>query len=238
MHELQAGDVVCCRLRLKPQEEHLLLDLMERGVTIIPSATSQLASRSKVFQARIFHPMMIPGTAAVYDLHDLLGIISRYQGTAINQVILKHDRKNGGLGIHLFKEPENIFTLAANNVIPFPFVLQPFIAGSRDVRVIIVGDYIEAYQRINPDNFRNNLHCGGKAVRWDLSEEQIALCQEVMIRGAFPYAHIDLMLTDDDTAYLTEINLRGGIRGAAITPQAYGRKIEKLQLDLLEKIFN
>ena len=236
MHQLRTGDIVCCRLRLKPQEEHLLLDLVERGVTVIPSATSQLASRSKAFQARIFHPMMVPGTAAVYDLHGLLGVISHYQRTAINQVILKHDRKNGGLGIHLFKEPEDIFTLAANNVIPFPFVLQPFIADSRDVRVIILGDYIEAYQRINPDNFRNNLHCGGKAIRWELSEEQLALCQKVMIRGGFPYAHIDLMLTDGDTAYLTEINLRGGIRGAAITPQVYGKKIEKLHMDLLEKI--
>jgi ribosomal protein S6--L-glutamate ligase len=236
MHQLHTGDIVCCRLRLKPQEEHLLLDLVERGVTVIPSATSQLASRSKAFQARIFHPMMVPGTAAVYDLHGLLGVISHYQRTAINQVILKHDRKNGGLGIHLFKEPENIFTLAANNVIPFPFVLQPFIANSRDVRVIILGDYIEAYQRTNPDNFRNNLHCGGRAIRWELSEEQLALCKNVMARGAFPYAHIDLMLTDEDTAYLTEINLRGGIRGAAITPLVYGKKIEKLHLDLLEKI--
>jgi ribosomal protein S6--L-glutamate ligase len=178
---------------------------------------------------------MVPGTAAVYDLHGLLGVISGYQRTAIERVILKHDRKNGGLGIHLFKDPEDIFTLAANNGIPFPFVLQPFIADSRDVRVIILGDYIEAYERINPDNFRNNLHCGGRAIRWELSDEQIALCQQVMIRGAFPYAHIDLMLTD--TTWLTEINLRGGIRGAAISPQEYGRKIEDIHRDLLQKIF-
>jgi glutathione synthase/RimK-type ligase-like ATP-grasp enzyme len=234
IHELQEGDIICCRLRLKPQEEHILLDLMERGVTLIPSATSQLASRSKAFQARIFHPMMVPGTLAIYDLHSLLGVISHYQKAAIERVVLKHDRKNGGLGIHLFKDPEDIFTLAANNVIPFPFVLQPFIADSRDVRVIILGDYIEAYQRINPDNFRNNLHCGGIAARWELSDDQIALCQKAMVRGAFPYAHIDLMLTD--TAYLTEINLRGGIRGAVISPQEYGRKIEDLHKDLLQKI--
>ena len=180
--------------------------------------------------------MMIPGTVSVYDIHGLLDVLSRYKRTAIQQVILKHDRKNGGLGIHLFHDPEDIFTLAANGVLPFPFVLQPFIVDSRDVRVIILGDYKEAYQRINPDNFRNNLHCGGKPIRWELSADQMALCNTVMLRGSFPYAHIDLMVTDDDTAYLTEINLRGGIRGAVITPQEYGRKIEDLHQDILQRI--
>ena len=234
MDELQAGDIVCCRLRLNPREEHLLLDLVERGITLIPSATSQLASRSKVFQARIFHPMMLTGTTAIYDIHGLLGAISLYKKAAIDRVILKQNRKNGGLGIHLFKDSEDIFTLAANNLIPFPFVLQPFIADSRDIRVIILGDYIEAYERINPDNFRKNLHCGGRATPLTLSEEQISLCRQVMIRGAFPYAHIDIMLTDDNTAYLTEINLRGGIRGAAVSPQEYGKKIKTINNILLQ----
>jgi glutathione synthase/RimK-type ligase-like ATP-grasp enzyme len=234
MDQLQAGDIVSSRLRLKSQEEHLLLDLVERGVKLIPSATSQLASRSKTFQARIFSSLMVPGTEVIYDVHCLLGVISQYRRMKIEQVILKHDRKNGGLGIHLFRDTEDIFTLAANNVIPFPFVLQPFITDICDVRVIILGDYIEAYQRANPDNFRNNLHCGGKSTRWELSEEQIALCRKAMVRGGFPYAHIDLMLTD--TTYLTEINLRGGIRGAAITPQMYSKKLEILHLDLIEKM--
>jgi ribosomal protein S6--L-glutamate ligase len=235
MHQLQAGDIVCCRLRLKTHEEYLLLDLMERDIKILPSATSQLASRSKTFQVRIFSPLMIPGTMAIYDLHGLLNVISQYRRCKTEQVILKHDRKNGGLGIHLFQDIEDIFTLAANDVIPFPFVLQPYITDCRDVRVIILGDYIEAYQRTNPDNFRKNLHCGGKAARYELSEEQFALCQEAMLRGGFPYAHIDLMLSDDKT-YLTEINLRGGIRGAVITPQMYGKKIENLHRNLLENM--
>jgi ribosomal protein S6--L-glutamate ligase len=235
LHQLQAGDIICCRIRLKAQEEHLLLDLVERGITLIPSATSQLASRSKAFQARIFSSLMLPGTSVIYDVHGLLGVISQYQRMKIERIILKHDRKNGGLGIHLFKDTEDIFTLAANNILPFPFVLQPFIANIRDVRVIVLGDYIEAYQRTNPDNFRNNLHCGGKASPCELSGEQRALCRTAMIRGGFPYAHIDLMVTDDGT-YLTEINLRGGIRGAALTPHTYCRKVESLHQNLIEKI--
>jgi len=236
MQDLQAGDIVGCRLRLKSQEEHILLDLVERGIKLFPSATSQLAGRSKVFQARIFQSLMAPGTYAVYDIHGLLDVISLHKKNKITRVVLKHDRKHGGLGIHLFRDPEDIFTLCANNVLPFPFVVQPFFDNSRDIRVIILGDYIEAYQRSNPDNFRNNLHCGGKSCRWELTATQEDLCRKAMTRGDFPYAHIDLLQTTDGMIFLNEINLRGGIHGAMITPRHYGEIISGLHEEAFNKM--
>ncbi len=209
---------------------------MERGVKLFPSATSQLASRSKVFQARIFQSIMIPGTRAVYDIHGLLDVISLYQNSNTKQVILKHDRKHGGLGVHLFQDVEEIFTLCTNNVLPFPFVLQPFLADSRDIRVILLGEYLEAYQRSNPNNFRNNLHCGGKSTPWQLLEKQKDVCEAAMYRGAFPYAHIDLLLAPDETVYLNEINLRGGIHGASITSSSYLEIIDKIHEEELKKL--
>ncbi len=234
--EAASGDIICCRLRLKYEEEHLLLDLVERGVILIPSATSQLASRSKTFQARILAPFMIPHTRVIYDIHGLLETVSLYGRNNIEKVVLKHDRKNAGLGIHLFRDIEDVYTQAANNVLPFPFVLQPFVEGSRDVRVIIIGTYIEAYERSNPDNFRNNLHCGGNADPVSLSPEQLDFCRRIMERGGFPYAHLDLMLTGDNETYLAEINLRGGIRGAAIDPGSYRDKVRALENRLLETV--
>ena len=178
---------------------------------------------------------MLPQTCAIYDIHGVLEALSIYQRARKKALILKHDGKNGGLGIHMFKDPEDVFTLCANNVIPFPFVLQPFVADSQDIRVIILGDYIEAYQRTNPDNFRNNLHCGGTASRVNLSAEQTAICRSAMERGGFPYAHIDLLITPDDRIYLNEINLRGGIHGAEISAQGYRKQIEKLHKEALER---
>ncbi len=232
--EAASGDVICCRLRLKYEEEHLLLDLVERGVILIPSATSQLASRSKTFQARILAPFMIPHTRVIYDIHGLLETVSLYGHHNIEKVVLKHDRKNAGLGIHLFRDIEDVYTQAANDVLPFPFVLQPFVDGSRDIRVIIIDEYIEAYERSNPDSFRNNLHCGGNADPVSLSPEQHDFCRQIMERGKFPYAHLDLMLTRDNETYLAEINLRGGIRGAVIDPGTYREKVRALENRLLE----
>ena len=235
-HELQAGDIITCRLRLKYGEEHILLDLSERGIRLIPSATSQLASRSKCFQARLLEALMVPHTVVIYDIHRLLQTVSLYGKHGIGKVVLKHDHKNAGLGIHLFRDIEDIYTHAANNVLPYPFVLQPFVKNSRDVRVILIGEFIEAYERNNPHNFRNNLHCGGKATPIKLDTKQLQICKTAMERGGYPYAHLDLMLTKTGETYLAEINLRGGMKGAEIDTKSYRAKITAKKEALLKSL--
>ncbi len=237
-HELQAGDIITCRLRLKSGEEHLLLDLLGRGVQLIPSATCQLSSRSKSYQARLLASLMIPQTAVIYDIHGLLQTVSLFGQHDIGKVVLKHDRKNAGLGIHLFHDIEDVYTQAANNVLPYPFVLQPFMQNSRDVRVIIIGDFVEAYERKNPHNFRNNLHCGGESLPVELSSEQLQLCEAAMERGNYPYAHLDLMITEEGATYLAEINLRGGMRGAVVDSRTYKAKIAEQEDKLLACLIN
>ena len=220
---------------MKPSEEFLLLDLVERGVVLYPPALAQQVCRSKVHQAEIFSRFMLPHTRAIHDQHDILAAVNLYDQHGISKVVTKLDRKNAGMGIHLWQSIEDVFAQASLGVLPFPFVVQPFLAQSRDIRVIILGDYREAYSRHNPNNFRNNLHCGGRSEPFVLSGEQWRLCHTVMERGKFPYAHIDLMV-HGVTSYLAEINLRGGIRGAAITPVAYREKMEALHSEALEKI--
>lgn len=221
---------------MKPNEEHLLLDLVSRGINLFPSATSQLASRSKVYQARIFKDFLLPHTLAIYDAHQLLEAISHYNANGIKKSVVKQDRKNAGQGVHLFNSPEDIFNLSATGHLPFPFVLQPFKNGCSDIRVVILGDYLEAYRRNNPNNFRHNLHCGGTATPVSLNQSEKELCTEVMQRGGFPYAHLDLLKLPDGTTCLTEINLRGGIRGALITPEEYSLKIEKIHTKYVENL--
>ncbi|MCK5515616.1 MAG: hypothetical protein KAI39_01985 [Desulfobulbaceae bacterium] len=235
-NQLSASTVVCTRIRLKTGEEHLLTDLAERGVTLIPSATAQLASRSKVFQTRLFSDYMLPGTCAVYDIHTLLEAIPFYRKQKINQVVLKRERKNGGLGVHLFPDIEDIYNQVTGGVFSLPFVIQPFQPDSRDIRVIILDDYLEAYERKNDYNFRKNLHCGGQSTPVKLNEEQISFCREIMARGRFSYAHIDLLLTGEQEYWLTEINLRGGLRGAKIKGDIYRGKIESIHEQLLSNL--
>lgn len=233
-NSLKAGDIICCRIRLKPGEEHLLLDLSERGIEAIPSLTSQLCSRSKAFQTRLFSWAMIPGTTVIYTVHDLLAAIGRYGSSGITKVVMKQEGKNGGLGVFLFNSMEDLYTQSATGLHTYPYVIQPFLTACRDLRVIILGDYIEVYERTRSGGFRHNLHCGGTAKPAELTAGQRNLCGKIMTQGKFPYAHLDLMVADDGTTYFTEINLRGGLRGAQIQSTEYLARLRTLHTELYE----
>jgi glutathione synthase/RimK-type ligase-like ATP-grasp enzyme len=232
-HTLRAGDIILGRLRLRETEESLVLDLRERGIHLIPSGLSQLASRSKTLQAELFAPFMLPLTRAIHTQHDLIEATSAYGENSISAVITKLDRRNAGMGVFLWSSLEEVFTHASLGNIPFPFVLQPFEPGSRDIRVIMLGDYTEAYWRHNPHSFRNNLHHGGKSQPAVLTDEQINLIRQVMARGCFPYGHLDIFVTSKGESFLGEINLRGGIRGARIAPAEYQARLDAIHQQLL-----
>jgi hypothetical protein len=55
------------------------------------------------------------------------------------------------------------------------------------------------------------------------------LCRRVMARGRMPYAHLDLIITDAGTPYLSEISLNGGLQGAEISKT----DLDRLKHDLL-----
>ena len=213
------------RVRVKPHEEFILSDLERRGVTLFPSGLSQQLSRSKIRQARLLGAYMIPHTIVIFDQHDLLHAVNLYTKHEVGKVVTKDDRKNGGMGIHLWRSVEDVFNQATLSVLPYPFVLQPFIPDCRDIRALKFADYTENYERANPTNFRNNLHCGGTSEPITLTAKQEKMCTDIMGRGDFPYAHIDLMITPDGTTYLAEINLRGGLRGATISAPAYKKML-------------
>jgi ribosomal protein S6--L-glutamate ligase len=233
-HSLGQGDIVLGRVNLKSSEEGLLTDLLSRDVHLIPSALSQIASRSKVLQAEIFTPWLPPRTLAIHDNHQLLEALAQFQ--QIEKVITKQDRKNAGMGIHLWSSVEDVYTHATLGNLPYPFVLQPFYAAAKDIRVILLGDYVEAYWRVNTANFRNNLHCGGKSIPCALAEKQEAICRAVMARGMFPYAHVDLMVTETLDTFLLEINLRGGIRGAKLQAEEYSKRVKAVHQTLLKTV--
>jgi ribosomal protein S6--L-glutamate ligase len=233
-HEnLEPGDIIVGRVRLKPGEEHLLLDLLARKVTLIPSAVSQMCSRSKVYQARVLGNFMIPGTAAIYDRQDVLTLVGEYNSKGFGQVVCKLDRANGGQGILLFASVEEVFNHATLGTLPFPFVVQPYLEEVTDVRAVILGDRVEAYTRYNPNNFRQNLHCGGKSSPYQLTDDQLHLCRNAMRRAEFPYGTVDLLIQPDGRTWLSEINLRGGLRGASMSQQDYLDATEEIHTSIL-----
>jgi ribosomal protein S6--L-glutamate ligase len=54
-----------------------------------------------------------------------------------------------------------------------------------------------------------------------------------MLRADFPYACVDLLVDHDGNTWLSEINLRGGLKGAQLTQEDYLAKVEKINSELL-----
>ncbi len=229
LSELGPGDTVVGLLNIKPTEQVLFLDLVERGIRLFPPALAQQLSRSKCLQAMVYREWMVPHTFVARDRHDMIKQINAYGREEIGSVVTKQNRFNCGLGIHLWPSIEQAYNQACFGSLNYPFVVQPYVETAIDVRVVIIGDYSEAYWRRNPHSFRNNMFFGGDSGEHELSSDQWDLCQRVMERGRFPNAHIDLMVTTDGTTYFSEINLRGGLKGARITGPEYQERIKAME---------
>ncbi len=234
--ELGPGDAVVGLLNIKPTEQVMFLDLVERGILLFPSALAQQLSRSKCLQAMVYGDWMAPHTFVARDRHDMVRNISIYGREKIKDVVTKQNRFNCGLGIHRWSSIEDAYNQACFGSLIYPFVVQPLLDVEIDARVVVIRDYSEAYWRRNPDSFRNNLFFGGDYGVYELSPDQWKMCQKVMNRGKFPNAHIDLLVTQDGTTYLSEINLRGGLKGARISSTEYQSRIKAMEQAFVESV--
>lgn len=222
--ELGPGDVVSGPLPSQYLRGALAADLLERGVRCVPSVLCQLLSRSKCAQALFFGRWMAPHTQVVYRRADLMEVLAYCARHGIGAVVSKQEGMHCGHGIRRWEHIEALYNVVALAPESFPFVVQPFLPGVSDVRVIVVGDYVEAYLRENLYNFRSNLAAGGAGRPLAMDAAAEILCREVMARGRFPYAHLDLHLTEAGGCYLSEIALDGGIAAARISREELNRR--------------
>lgn len=227
--QLNRRDVLVGLLPATYLRPALVADLMERGVRCVPSLLCQLISRSKCAQALLLRQWMAPHTLVVARRAELMEAVGYCARNRIGPVVTKQEGMHCGHGIRRWDNLEILYNTVAFNPADFPFVLQPFLADVTDIRVIVAGDYVEAYVRENEFNFRANLAAGGSGRPLEMDPAAERLCREVMERGRFPYAHIDLHLTSEGRCWLSEIALEGGIAAARIgRPELQRRKQEIL----------
>jgi ribosomal protein S6--L-glutamate ligase len=221
---LKPGDIFIGLVGDKVLRQSLLIDCLQRGIRCYPSALAQTLHHFKTAQARILGRWMLPLTRVISRRGDLLAAARDYAKADIGPVVTKQDHMHCGHGIRKWESAEFLYNIAGFSETAFPFVMQPFLASFTDIRVVIAGGYQEAYVRSNPDSFRKNLSAGGKSSPHALTIEQTSFCRQVMTRGGFAYAHIDLQVTEEGRSYLSEITLNGGLKGAKISRDELDRK--------------
>jgi len=235
-HELSAGDVFIGNLSLKHLKQTMLIDMLERGINCLPSPLSQILSGSKSAQAFVLRDWMLPLTAVIPRRTQLIEAVNTFNKHNIGPVVTKQDSMHCGHGVRRWESIETLYSFMALSESSYPFVLQPWREKFTDIRVIIAADYVEAYSRYNPHNFRVNIALGGTGSAYDLDEKKEAFCRSAMQRGKFPFAHIDLMLLESGECYLAEIALNGGVKGARINREALDQKKNALLKRLAKEI--
>ena len=216
-HQLGPEDIFIGSVVSKHLKQSMLIDLLERGVCCFPSALSQVINASKVMQALVFQNLMLPHTQVVTRRVELVETINLYNKHGVGPVVTKENHMHCGYGIRRWENVESLYSHIALAESSYPFVIQPFLDHFTDVRAIIIGEYVEAYARHNPHNFRMNISSGGISRSHVLDKDQQEFCYKIMNRGKFPFAHIDLHILESGEYYLSEIALNGGIKGAVIT---------------------
>ncbi len=231
-HKLCSGDIFIGIISSKHMKLSMLIDLLERNINCLPSPLSQTLNSSKAAQALILRDWMLPHTCVIRRRLDLIETINTYNKNSIGPVVTKENHLHCGHGVRRWDTIETLYSFMAMSESSYPFIVQPFMENFTDIRVIIVEDYIEAYSRYNPNNFRMNIAAGGSSHPYELKKEQKEFCHAAMERSRFPFAHIDLMITENGSHYLSEIALNGGIKGASINRE----ELDKKKQDLLERL--
>ncbi len=180
------------------------------------SSASIATSRDKLRSLQILsrHRIGIPKTTFVRDKRDVLPAIERVGGAP---VIIKLIEGTQGIGVLLaetVKSAEAIIELLQSQ--KQSVLIQKFVAESkgRDIRAFVVGDQVVAAMRrvAQGQEFRSNVHRGGRTERVELSDEY----RETAVRAAqimgLRVAGVDL-LEGKDGPQVVEVNSSPGLEG-------------------------
>jgi ribosomal protein S6--L-glutamate ligase len=182
-----------------------------------PNTSNGIAnSRDKLRSLQILsrHQVPIPASTFVRDRHDAVAAIARVGGAP---VIIKLLEGTQGIGVILAPDAKVaeaiIETLQSTGT---NVLLQQFIAESRgrDVRALVVGDRVVGAMRrtAQGDEFRSNVHRGGKAVAVDLDPEFARTAVQAAQIMGLRVAGVD-MLEGKDGPLVLEVNSSPGLEG-------------------------
>jgi hypothetical protein len=155
---------------------------------------------------------MVPDTEVLFRKFHLQRVLRIYSEKNILNSVVKEDRGSMGLGNHPCWSLNELARTITHVATP-PIVVQPMLENFREFRLLIFEDTIVAKEKTNSDKiFWKNRIYGGITKRITPSPQVVAFGQEMMKLGKFPWAYMDLLVTDDNI-FLSEINLSGSNAG-------------------------
>ncbi len=150
-------------------------------------------------------------------------IIKLLEGTQGRGVVLAETRKAAASVINAFK------SVKAN------ILVQEYIkeAGGSDIRCFVIEDKVVAamQRRSAPDDFRSNLHLGGRAYKVQLTKEEVKIAISASRTLGLKVAGVDIIRSKDGPKVI-EVNSSPGLEGVETIT---GKDIATMMIRCIEK---
>jgi ribosomal protein S6--L-glutamate ligase len=204
------------------------------GVTTVCSARAIRVSRDKfrALQTLSLHGLPVPATVLVRERAAVRAAIAAVGGVP---VILKPVEGSQGTGVILAETARLAEAVVETMLLARKGVLvQRFVAESRgrDLRVMVVGARVVAAmeRRAAPDEFRSNVHRGGRTEKAELTPELARIAQRSAEVLGLGMAGVDLIVSREGPLVL-EVNSSPGLEGIE---RATGADVATAVIDHLE----
>jgi RimK family alpha-L-glutamate ligase len=192
--------------------------LIESGSKCVLNLNEAAVAHSKVITyARLAeHNISVPKTRVFFNRSDKADICAEFS----YPFVIKPDTGTGGAGVALIHNEQELEQYMDNLTYGVTYIAQEFIATSkgRDVRVVMLnGEFLFAMlrQASNEDEFRSNVHVGGKVSAYTIDEDTLAFCKKIASLYDIPLLGIDLLFGENGFV-VAEVNNFPGIRGINI----------------------
>jgi ribosomal protein S6--L-glutamate ligase len=205
------------------------------GTFCLNSSTSIGTSRDKLaaHQALAFNRIPMPDTAFSNSPRDTENIIDLTAGAPLVVKLLESSQGKGVILAETKKAASSV--ISAFQKLNAPFIVQNFVKDSNgcDLRLFVIGGKVIAsmMRSASDDDFRSNLHAGGKASKVKITQNERKIAKQATKAMGLNIAGVDILRSSEGPKVL-EVNSSPGLQGIETVNNI---NVASMIIDYLEK---
>ena len=205
------------------------------GTFCLNSSASIGTSRDKLaaHQALAFNRISMPDTAFANSPRDTQNIIDLTSGGPLVVKLLESSQGRGVVLAETKKAASSV--ISAFQKLNAAFIVQDFVKGANgsDIRLFVISGKVVAsmMRSASDDDFRSNLHAGGKASKVKITQEERKIAKEATKAMGLNIAGVDILRSTNGPKVL-EVNSSPGLQGIETINNI---NVASLIIDYIEK---
>ena len=205
------------------------------GTFCLNSSASIGTSRDKLaaHQALAFNRISMPDTAFANSPRDTQNIIDLTSGGPLVVKLLESSQGRGVVLAETKKAATSV--ISAFQKLNAAFIVQDFVKGANgsDIRLFVISGKVVAsmMRSASDDDFRSNLHAGGKASKVKITQEERKIAKEATKAMGLNIAGVDILRSTGGPKVL-EVNSSPGLQGIETINNI---NVASLIIDYIEK---